>query len=403
MEKSIKSIENLAILGGTPLFSSTLHVGVPTLPNRESFSKRVDAIYQAKWLTNDGNQVKEFEQKVRSITGAKHAIATCNATIALELAVRALGFKDEVIVPSFTFIASAHSLSWQGIRPVFCDVKSDHGIDVKKAEALITPRTTGILAVNLWGRPCDVEGLQDLAKRRGLKLLFDSAHGFGCTHRGKPLGGFGSAEVFSFHATKFINSSEGGAICTNDDQLAERLRYMRNFGFSGYDRADSIGTNGKMCEISAAMGNVSIEEMDKVIALNRSRYEQYRKHLTGLPGVSQLLYSEKEKNNYHYLVLDLDPERLLLTRDEVLSILLSENILVRRYFWPGCHRMLAYEKENRNVSLPVTDRIASGILVFPNGASVSVEEVDKICALLKLIVGNQEEICRKIRLQKKAA
>src|SRR5882724_336712 len=230
------SINQLALFGGRPAFDRPLHVGRPNIGSRKRFFELLEGALDRGWLTNSGPLVDEFEKKVSDYVGVKHCVSICNATIALEIAIRAAKLDGEVILPSFTFVATAHALQWQKITPVFCDIDpATHTIDPAKVERMITPRTTGILGVHLWGRGCDVEALAAIARRRNLKLLFDAAHAFGCTHRGKMIGGFGDAEVFSFHATKFLNSFEGGAVVTNDDELARKVRLMKNFGFRAYD------------------------------------------------------------------------------------------------------------------------------------------------------------------------
>ena len=256
---------------------NALHVGCPNIGNRQDLRRRIDDILDRRWLTNGGPYVNEFEQRVAEFIGVKHCIATCNATVALEILIRALGLTGEVIVPSFTFVATVHALQWQGITPVFCDIDPrTHNIDPRKVEELITSRTSGILGVHLWGRPCPIAKLQALANRHGLALLFDAAHAFACKHRGRMIGGFGRAEVLSFHATKFINAGEGGAVVTNDDDLAAQIRLMKNFGFSGFDKVTSIGTNGKMSELSAAMGLTNLESLKKFTRANRSNFEHLR-------------------------------------------------------------------------------------------------------------------------------
>src|SRR4051794_25016690 len=199
-------------------------------------------MWDKRWFSNQGPYVREFEDKLSKLLGVKHCIPVCNGTIAMELAIRALDLKGEVIVPSFTFISAAHALQWQEITPVFCDVDpKTHNLDPKKIEAMITPRTTAIVAVHTWGRPCEVDTLSRVARRNDLRLLFDAAHAFGCSHEGRAIGNFGDAEVFSFHATKFFNTFEGGAVATNDDELAARIRLMKNFGFQGNDNVVYIG------------------------------------------------------------------------------------------------------------------------------------------------------------------
>ena len=334
---------DLAVFSGRPAFAESLHVGRPNIGDRQRFAERVSDILDRKWLTNAGRYVQEFEQRIAELVGVKHCIVMCNATIALEIAIRALGMTGEVIVPSFTFIATAHALQWQEITPVFVDVDPrTHTLDPEKVEQMITPRTTGMIGVHLWGGACDIEALTEIAQRRGLKLLFDSAHAFGCSYKGRMIGGFGDAEVFSFHATKFLNSLEGGAVVTNNDELAQKMRLMKNFGFTNYDSVNYIGTNGKMNEISAAMGLTNLESMDDFVSVNRRNYKQYEAELTGLEGVSLLTYDEDEKCNYQYVVLEIDEARTIVTRDELMEILHKENVLARRYFYPGCHRMEPY-------------------------------------------------------------
>src|SRR5438477_2059759 len=251
---------NLALLGGAPAFADKVHVGRPNIGDRARLLERINTMLDTRWLSNGGPFVKEFEERIAGEAGVKHCIAMSNATVALEIAIRALDLKGEVIVPSFTFVATAHALQWQRITPVFCDIDlGTHNIDPQKIEQLITPRTSGILAVHLWGRPCQIRELEELADKHNLKLLFDAAHGFGCSYRGQKIGGFGHVEVFSFHATKFVNSGEGGAVVTNDDSLADRIRLMKNFGFADYDTVIYIGTNGKMNELSAALGLTNLE------------------------------------------------------------------------------------------------------------------------------------------------
>lgn len=224
-------VDSLAIFSGVPAFAEKLHVGRPNIGNRERLLERIEAMFDRCWLTNHGPYVEEFEQKIAELTGAKHCIAMCNATIALEIVIKALGMTGEVIVPAFTFIATAHALQWQEIIPVFCDIDPlTHNIDPDRVEDMITPRTTGIIGVHVWGRPCNIEALQAIADKYSLRLVFDAAHAFACSHNGRMIGNFGDAEVFSFHATKFLNTFEGGAVITNDDELAVKIRLMKISG-----------------------------------------------------------------------------------------------------------------------------------------------------------------------------
>ncbi len=372
-----------------------MHVGRPNIGDRARFLERVEDMLDGRWLSNNGPLVREFEQKVADVIGVRHCVAMCNATIALEIAIRALGLKGEVILPSYTFIATAHALQWQEITPVFADLDPrTHNIDPASIERLITPRTTGIIGVHVWGRPCDTAALEGIAARHRLKLMYDAAHAFGCSHAGRMIGGFGACEVLSFHATKFLNSFEGGAIVTNDDALADQMRLMRNFGFVDYDRVIYVGTNGKMTEICAAMGLTSLEAMDDIIAINKQNYEAYRRGLSGLPGVTVISHDDAERSNYQYVPAEVAPGSAPLTRDELVAVLHAENVLARRYFWPGCHRMEPYRSLQPNASLllPETERLASRIMVLPTGQAVSVETVAKICDVIRTALESAPEV-----------
>ncbi len=375
-----------------PSLSVPLHVGRPNVGDRTRFLARVEDVFDSKWFTNNGRYVQEFEERVAGLVGTKHCIATCNATIALEIAIRALGLTKEVIVPSFTFIATAHALQWHGITPVFCDIDAEnHTVDPASVERMITPRTTGIVGVHLWGRPCPVEALSDIARRRKLKLLFDAAHAFGCSHHGTMIGNFGDAEVFSFHATKFFNTFEGGAVVTNCDNLAATIRLMRNFGFGGYDDVIHIGTNGKMTEICAAMGLTGLESLDEFIEVNRRNYEAYRNCLAGLPGIRLLPYDGQDRRNYHYITIEVDRQSAGLGRDELQEVLWAKNVLARRYFYPGCHRMEPYRSffPHAGRLLPETERIAEQVLVLPTGTAVGPEEIQVICSIIRTALGRK--------------
>ena len=385
------SINDLALLGGSPEFSQPLYVGKPNIGDKERFLSRMNDILETRLLTNNGPFVREFEERVARMMGVKHCVAMANATVALEIVTRALGMEGEVIVPSMTFVATAHALQWQQITPLFADVtEGGHHIDPEQVERLITPRTTGIIGVHLWGQACDVHGLSEIARRHKLKLVFDAAHAFGCSYNGRTIGSFGDAEVLSFHATKFVNSFEGGAILTNNDELAEQTRLMRNFGFTGRDQVIHVGTNGKMSEASAAMGLTSLESIDEFVDINRHNYLLYRELLTGIPGLKLTEYDEHERNNYQYIVIEIDQQVTGIDRDLLQRILHGENVQARRYFYPGCHRMEPYRSyfPHAGLLLPRTEALLERVLTLPTGSSVSEDDVRRICALLALAINH---------------
>ncbi|MCI5148350.1 MAG: aminotransferase class I/II-fold pyridoxal phosphate-dependent enzyme [Candidatus Electrothrix sp. MAN1_4] len=395
-----QNTSDLGYFGGLPLFEKILHVGKPNVGSRDKFFSRMEEMFDRGWLTNNGPFVREFEQRIEELTGAKHCIAMCNGTVALEIAVRSLGLKGEVIVPSFTFAATAHCLQWQEITPVFCDIDpSTHTIDPAKIENLITPRTTGIIGVHLWGRPCNVVALQEIANNHDLRLMFDASHALGASNNGLMVGNFGSLEVFSFHATKFVNCFEGGAIVTNDDSLAKKIRLMKNFGFDGLDNVVYLGTNGKMSEPSAAMGLTSLDALDDIVGANKRNYRTYKKGLQDVSGVDMLDYDEKEDNNYQYIVLEIDEPQFGLSRDTLVVFLHAENVRARRYFYPGCHRMEPYRSffPNAGLLLPKTKILTEKVICLPTGKSIKASDIETICELIKFFSEHSNQISERLK------
>jgi dTDP-4-amino-4,6-dideoxygalactose transaminase len=378
-------VTELAILGGPPAFAEPLHVGRPNVGDRERLLQRIAGAIDERWLTNDGPLVRELERAVADALDVPHCVAMCNGTVALEIAIRAAGLHGEVIVPSFTFVATAHALQWQRITPVFCDIDPrTHNIDPDRVEELITERTTGILAVHLWGRPAPVEALSEIAGRHGLQLLFDAAHAFGCSHGGRLIGGFGRAEVLSFHATKFVNSFEGGAIVTADDELAEVARLMRNHGFADYDEVAHVGTNGKLSEVAAAMGLTSLESAAEFVSANGRNHVAYREGLTEIEGIELLAYDERERCNWQYAVVTVDGGAPI-TRDDLQRVLWAENVRARRYFYPGCHRMEPYRSlfPDAGERLPQTERVTRQVLALPTGTSVTPDAIASVSGIIR--------------------
>ena len=393
-----RNIDELAILGGHAAFATPQVVGRPNIGDRARFQTLVDRALDSRWLSNDGQNLIEFEERVARRLDVRHCVAVANATLGLEILARATGMTGEVIMPAFTFIATAHALQWQQLRPVFCDIDANtHNIDPISVERLIGPRTSAIIAVHLWGRPAPMEALQAIADARGLQLVTDASHAMGCSHAGRPVGGFGRAEVFSFHATKLLNTFEGGAIATNDDALATRLRRMRNFGFVDYDRVEDIGTNAKMNEVSAAMGLANLESLDSYIATNRDNYHAYRAALEAVPGLTLCQYDERERCNYQYIIVEMAND-IGMTRDQLVRVLVSEGIVARRYFWPGCHRSEPYRSaypEQFN-GCPVTDDVAARVIALPNGSRVDREVVAQVCSVVEFVMRNARRIADRI-------
>lgn len=385
--KQINSKADLAINGAPPAFEQKLHVGRPNIGEKAEFLNYVDQIFDSKSLSNNGPLVQQLETKIADYHDVKNCIAMTNGTVALEIAIRALGLEGEVIIPSYTFIATAHALYWQGITPVFADIDPvTHCLDPDSVRKMITPKTSGIIGVHLWGHAGPVNELQQIADEHNLKLMFDAAHAFGCSNQGMMIGNFGGAEVLSFHATKLFNTFEGGAILTNNDELAEKMRLMRNFGFGGIDNVIYLGTNAKMTEICAAMGLVNLEILDQVIEHNQQNFRAYQQGIEGLPGLSLFEFDESQRNNYQYVVIEVG-EGCPVSRDEIVDALQAENILARKYFWPGCHNMLPYRElfPYAGLKLPNTQKVAERVIVLPTGIAISETSILMACKVLRTL------------------
>ena len=335
----------LAIKTGRPAFAEPVYVGAPTVEKEVSaeFYKKMGGIFERNHFTNNGPLVRELEAAVAQMHGVNHCVAVCNATIGQLLVLKALELEGEIIMPSFTFIATAHSCLWNNIRPVFCDIDPKTlMIDAKKVEELITEKTCAVFGVHLFGNICEVEELASICREYKLKLVFDAAHAFLCTLGGRLVGGFGNAEILSFHATKFFSTFEGGAVLTNDTDLNNRVRFLKNFGFRDYDDVGFLGINGKMSEPAAAMGLSSLPMMESRAGRFKEEYAIYCEKLGQVEGINILAVGENGHSNFRYVVILVDEEQLGISRDLLYRILWKENVIARRYFYPGCHRLEPY-------------------------------------------------------------
>ena len=241
--------------------------------------------------------------------------------------------------------------------------------------------------------------LGDIARRHRLRIIYDAAHAFACSHDGRMIGTFGDVEVFSFHATKFFNTFEGGAVVTNDDDLARRIRLMENFGFTAYDQVEYLGINGKMAEPAAAMGLTSLESLNDFVRVNRRNYDVYRDELANIKGLRMLSHDESQRSNFQYIVLEIDEAEATISRDDVVRLLSAENVLARRYFYPGCHRMEPYRSLERyqNVSLPETEQLSLRVMALPNGTAVGENDIRGICSVVRFAIANGKEITSRLR------
>jgi dTDP-4-amino-4,6-dideoxyglucose len=387
---------DLALFGGTPAFRQSRRVGRPNQGDRGRFLERMNRVLDNEWLSNMGPLMHEFEARVAELAGVRHCVSLCNATVALQMLVGDLATAgapgDEVIVPALTFPATAHAVHWRGMRPVVCDVDPVTGlIDPDQVEKLITPRTRAIIGVHLWGQACDVQRLEKIAESNRLRLYFDAAPALGCTYGEVPIGGGGDAEVFSFHATKVVNTFEGGAIVTDDDELAARMRAIRNFGFGPDGRVELAGTNAKLNEASAAMGLTSLEALAQTVVHNRSNYEAYRLALAGIPGVHPVEYDERHHNTHHYMMITVDAAAAGLHRDVLLDVLRAENILAQPYFTEAMHQLKPYAGETSG-ALPGAEALCERLLALPTGPQVSATDVLVISDVVRAAVDHGAEV-----------
>ncbi len=394
----------LAAFGGSPVFRRPLHVGQPNQTSHEQLLSDLHDVLRSGCLTNHGPRVKAFEAAVCRVSGTRNCVAVCNATTALQIAARAMGLTGEVILPAFTFIATAHAMEWIGLTPVFADVdESTHTLNPASTEACISPRTSAIVPVHLWGNVCSITALSKLAEKHSLRLLFDSSHAFGCRQSGVAVGNFGDAEVFSFHATKLVHSIEGGAILTNNDELAERCRRLRAFGITGLSEVSDVGINGKMHEMSAAVGLRSLEALPKILAASQRNRSLYELCLRDVDGIRLLATPDDLDGNWQYIVAEVDEERFGLSRDLLVSVLRCEGIFARSYFSPGCHRSAPYADQptGRHVRVPltVTERLLRTVMQFPTGLSIGAEDILRIGSLVRFIQQNSSEIRRQHSLR----
>jgi dTDP-4-amino-4,6-dideoxygalactose transaminase len=385
---SLSSSKVPAIYGGRPAFSQPFPFIRPSVPALSEVVKDYEAAYRSGLLTNS-NLVARFEGAVRERLRVKHCVAVSSCTSGLMMALRGLGLTGEVIVPSFTFFATGHAIRWNGLTPVFADCDPNSwtvaASDIKRK---ITPRTSAILAVHLYGNPCDHEAIGNLAKRNGLKLVFDAAHAFGSQRRGVPVGSFGDAEVFSLSPTKLLVAGEGGLVTTNDAKLAGAVRSMRNYGDLGAYNPAWIGLNARMSEFNAALAMAGLPLMEDKIRRRNVIANAYTEVLSGLPGVKFQSVDRRDVHTFKDYSIHVTAESFGMTRDSLASALLAENIETKKYFYPPLHKLDLYKpfynptKDN----LTQTEYVTDGILSLPIYESLSDETVRTVAQAIKNIV-----------------
>jgi len=383
-----------AVLGGKPAFSDVFQFAQPTIPELSEISTELKEIFSTKNITN-GRYVHEFEKEIAKYLGVKHAVAVSCCTSGLILTCKSLELTGEVIVPSFTFSATVQALVWNNLKPVFvdCDPKN-FNINAKLIEDLITPRTSAIMAVHVFGMPADIDALVKITKKHGLKLIFDSAHAIGAKYDGKLVGGFGDAEVFSLSPTKVLTAGEGGIVATNDDALAKNIRIGRDYANPGDYNCQFAGLNARMAEFNAILGLKGLETMEeKVISRNRLA-EVYKQNLKNVPGISFQEGTPGSRSTYKDLSILVEPELFGLSRKILAECLDKENIRTKKYYYPPIHRqkfITSLFKVDEN-KLKVTNHVSENILSLPMFTHMEEKDIITICNAAKNIRAHSSEI-----------
>jgi dTDP-4-amino-4,6-dideoxygalactose transaminase len=369
-------------------FEKPIHVTRPPLPERTAVYRKIDEIWDSQWLTNIGQQHKEFESLVQEYLGVPNLSLFCNGTMALQLACQAFRLSGEVITTPFTFAATSHVLYWNNLKPVFCDIESrSFNIDPDRIESLITPYTTAILPVHVFGYPCNIEAIEIIAKRYGIRVIYDAAHCFGVEVNGEPIGNFGDISMFSFHATKIFHTVEGGALTYRDSTLKERLELARNFGFKGEEKIVVPGINGKMNEIQAAVGILMLDLIKAEIRKRKQLSLIYRKRLKNIPGINFRRDIPNVKHNYYNFVITVNEDEFGVNRDELYISLKKYNVFTRKYFYPLCSQLQCYKQlpSSSAANLPVAEKITRKVLSLPLYGILDEEDIQRICDIVEYI------------------
>lgn len=372
----------------------SVYVTKSSMPEKEEYYKEIEVLWDSHFLTNMGVKHQTLEKELKHYLGVNNIELMCNGHMALELAIQALELRGEVITTPFTFISTTHAIVRNGLTPVFCDINTEnYTIDVNKIEDLITDKTSAILPVHVYGHICDVEAIERIAKKYHLKVIYDAAHAFGVTYRGKGVGNYGDASMFSFHATKVFNTIEGGAVCYQDKKYGEELYRLKNFGIRSEEVIDGIGANAKMNEFQAAMGLCNLRHVVKEIEKRKKIVEQYRRRLAGIDGIILASPQEEVKDNYAYFPVLFDESVLGYTRNDVYERLKENQIFARKYFYPLTNGCQCYKGKFDANKTPKAKYVSDRILTLPLYADLQISVVDKICDIIcELLVERENRI-----------
>lgn len=386
-----------AFLGNKPSFKKTVAITVPTLPNISSLVSNYRKILKSGMITNS-KFVQEFESSVKKYLGVKHAIAVNSCTNGLMLILKTLGLKGEVILPSFTFHATAHAVVWNNLKPVFVDCDPEtYNINPDSVEKAINSKTAAIIGVYIFGNPPRIDALEKIAKKHKLKLMFDAAHGFGTKYSNSHIGGFGDAESFSLTPTKLLTAGEGGMVTTNDDDLARKIKIGRNYGDPGTYDCEFSGLSARMSEFNALLGIEGLKMLEKNVLQRNKIAKLYKKILSKTPGISFQKIEDGNRSSYKDFSISINKDLFGLSRDQLCEVLLTENIMVKKYFYPAVHKQKAFLKyAPRKDRLFNTNRISDSSLSLPLYSHMLEDEVEKICKVIASVHYYRERIMKKM-------
>lgn len=388
------------MLGGDARFAEDVFVTRPVMPEPEAFNQLVGGLFESRWLTNAGPLVSRLEARLAEHLGVVSCTTFCNGTTALLTALRALDLEGEVITTAFTFPATPHCIEWNGLTPVFCDIDPDtYCLDPARVEERIGPDTSAIVPVHVFGNPCDVAAYEALARKHGLRIVYDAAHCFGVRHRGRSLAEFGDLSMLSFHATKVFHSSEGGAVIARDEALRARLALLRNFGIVNENEVRGVGLNGKLSELHAAMGLLVLDRIEDEIAARARRSALYLEGLADLPGLRfQRIADDTERNHFNFTI-EVDPDAFGLDRDQLHRALLAERVVTRKYFHPLCSDNVCYADLPSAApgALPHAERLSARILSLPLYGSLDEVVVLGVVETLSALHAAAPRVARALR------
>lgn len=364
------------------MMDNRIYVTKSSMPTYEEYIEMIKPLWDSHWLTNMGSFHQELEQKLKEYLGVPEVSLMVNGHMSLELVLQAMGFSEggEVITTPFTFVSTTHAIVRNRLKPVFCDIKiSDYTIDEEKIEDLITDKTVAILPVHVYGNVCNVERIQEIADKYNLKVIYDAAHAFGETYKGKGIGSYGDATVFSFHATKVFNTIEGGAVAFHNQSLYEKLYNLKNFGIRSEEVVAEVGANAKMNEFQAVMGLCNLNHIEEEMEKRKGVVERYRRNLKDMENICVMIQRQQVKQNFAYFpILVLDGKR-----DELYERLKENHIFSRKYFYPLTCDLACYKDVYANAMVPVARQVSSQVLTLPLYADLQLGDVDRICEIIK--------------------